>query len=175
MQRRRVGSSSCAAAPSQTGLHSFVQVPLQAPSAARDPDSEADEAETPEQVLMRRTREFNVALRESPHRLQLWLDYAEFQEEVVRWVMAPARASRPRVAVVFCPKEGVGKCAGALPGVEPACMSLHRLVLHQDDHAVLQERLSDEHAAKQRTACLLTSGASCLKWLCICEPGCLLW
>ena len=72
-----------------------MQLLLQAPSTAHDSDSEADDAETPEQVLMRRTREFNVALRESPHRLQLWLDYAEFQEEVVRWVMAAARASRP--------------------------------------------------------------------------------
>ena len=63
-----------------------LEMPLQAPSTAHDSGSESDEAETPEQVLMRRTREFNVALRESPHRLQLWLDYAEFQEEVVRWV-----------------------------------------------------------------------------------------
>ena len=78
---------------------------------------------------MRRTREFNVALRESPHRLQLWLDYAEFQDEVVRWVTAPARALRPNVAATSCCKQGMGKCAEflfcygeeALLGVAQAC------------------------------------------------------
>ena len=72
---------------------------------------------------MRRTREFNVALRESPHRLQLWLDYAEFQEEIVRWVMAAARASSQGVAATSCGRQGLGKCAEAY-------MELHMHVCH---------------------------------------------
>ena len=37
--------------------------------------------ETAEEAVLRRTREFNVALRERPQDLQLWLDFAAFQDE----------------------------------------------------------------------------------------------
>ncbi|KAK9820400.1 hypothetical protein WJX72_009973 [[Myrmecia] bisecta] len=48
-------------------------------------EAEAEEpGETAEQYLMRRTKEFNVATRERPYDLQLWLDFAAFQDEHVR-------------------------------------------------------------------------------------------
>ena len=34
--------------------------------------------------MMRRIKAWNVALRERPHELQLWLDFAAFQDEVSR-------------------------------------------------------------------------------------------
>ena len=34
--------------------------------------------------MMRRVKGWNVALRERPHELQLWLDFAAFQDEVSR-------------------------------------------------------------------------------------------
>ena len=37
-----------------------------------------------EQRFLRRTSEFNIAVRERPHELQLWLDFAKFQDEAVR-------------------------------------------------------------------------------------------
>ena len=37
--------------------------------------------ETAEEAVLRRTRDFNVALRERPQDLQLWLDFAAFQDE----------------------------------------------------------------------------------------------
>lgn len=52
-----------------------------AETAAQDEGIGKDEAsETSEQYLMRRTREFNVATRERPHDLQLWLDFAAYQD-----------------------------------------------------------------------------------------------
>ncbi len=38
--------------------------------------------ETAEQYMMRRVKDWNVAVRERPHELQLWLDFAAFQDEV---------------------------------------------------------------------------------------------
>lgn len=37
-------------------------------------------SETAAEQLMRRTREFNIATRERPEDLQLWLDFAAFQD-----------------------------------------------------------------------------------------------
>jgi len=38
--------------------------------------------ETAEQYMMRRIKNWNVAVRERPHELQLWLDFAAFQDDV---------------------------------------------------------------------------------------------
>lgn len=54
----------------------------QAPSEAGAAAEEQEVAETAEQHMMRRTRDFNVAVRERPHDLQLWLDFAAFQDEL---------------------------------------------------------------------------------------------
>jgi hypothetical protein len=44
-------------------------------------DGQEDEgSETTEQYLMRRTRDLNVATRERPFDLQLWLDFAAYQD-----------------------------------------------------------------------------------------------
>eukprot|EP00884_Botryococcus_braunii_P002438 jgi/Botrbrau1/12195/Bobra.0186s0100.2 len=43
---------------------------------------EVEREETPEEYARRRTVEFNVATRERPHDLQLWLDFATFQDEL---------------------------------------------------------------------------------------------
>jgi hypothetical protein len=42
----------------------------------------ADTGETAQQYMMRRVKDWNVAVRERPHELQLWLDFAAFQDEV---------------------------------------------------------------------------------------------
>ena len=39
--------------------------------------------------MMRRVKSWNVALRERPHELQLWLDFAAFQDEVSRQACRP--------------------------------------------------------------------------------------
>ena len=54
----------------------------QAPSEASAATVEQEVAETAEQHMLRRTRDFNVAVRERPHDLQLWLDFAAFQDEL---------------------------------------------------------------------------------------------
>ena len=41
--------------------------------------------ESHDQFVMRLTRDFNVAVRERSHDLQLWLDYAAFQDELPRY------------------------------------------------------------------------------------------
>jgi hypothetical protein len=57
----------------------------QQPSRARssEPDEAAPEGETEAAYLMRRAREFNVATRERPEDLQMWLDFAAFQDEAL--------------------------------------------------------------------------------------------
>lgn len=49
-----------------------------------DPNRERPEEESEEQRLRRRNAEFNRALREKPWELQVWLDFAEFQDESAR-------------------------------------------------------------------------------------------
>ena len=41
--------------------------------------------ETAEQYMMRRIKNWNVAVRERPHELQLWLDFAAFQDEISKY------------------------------------------------------------------------------------------
>ena len=48
-----------------------------------EPDNAAPEGETEAAYLMRRAREFNVATRERPGDLQMWLDFAAFQDEAL--------------------------------------------------------------------------------------------
>ncbi len=48
-----------------------------------EPDEAAPEGETEAAYLMRRAREFNVATRERPGDLQMWLDFAAFQDEAL--------------------------------------------------------------------------------------------
>ena len=50
---------------------------------------EEETGETAEQSMMRRVKNWNVALRERPHELQLWLDFAAFQDEVGRQACQP--------------------------------------------------------------------------------------
>lgn len=45
---------------------------------------EEEPGESQDQYEMRRTKEFNIAVRERPHDLQLWLDYAAFQDDTSR-------------------------------------------------------------------------------------------
>ncbi|KAL6752962.1 NRDE-2, necessary for RNA interference-domain-containing protein [Haematococcus lacustris] len=51
-----------------------------------------EEGETLDQWVLRRTQEFSVATRAQPHRCQLWLDYAAWQDQAARLVgRRPAR------------------------------------------------------------------------------------
>ena len=60
---------------------------MESQGGGADSDGESQEpGESEEQYTMRRTKEFNVGVREQPHNLQLWLDYANFQDELGRWV-----------------------------------------------------------------------------------------
>ena len=47
-----------------------------------EPAAEENAGETAEQYMMRRIKSWNVAVRERPHELQLWLDFAAFQDEI---------------------------------------------------------------------------------------------
>lgn len=73
----------------------------QAAAAARD-------GETDEELLLRRTREFNLATRERPHDVQLWLEFARFQ------VGGPARAWR------HTGWDGQARAPASLPASVPA-------------------------------------------------------
>jgi hypothetical protein len=55
---------------------------LQGPPAAADEEELA--GETMEQRMLARTRALNEALRARPHELQLWLDFAAWQDELAR-------------------------------------------------------------------------------------------
>lgn len=51
----------------------------------RDGEEEVSPAgESQDEYVMRRTKEFNIAVRERSHDLQLWLDYAAFQDDIPR-------------------------------------------------------------------------------------------
>ncbi len=92
-------------------------------------DGAADGAgESHEMYLLRRTRELNAAVRAAPYQLQLWLDFAAFQDEATQCARCdiapclPGRApSLPRAATC-----GLGRAAppqvGRAPGV---CASTH--------------------------------------------------
>ena len=45
-------------------------------------DEGEDSGETAEQYMMRRIKDWNVAVRKRPHELQLWLDFAAFQDNI---------------------------------------------------------------------------------------------
>jgi hemolysin activation/secretion protein len=62
-----------------------------------EPDNAAPEGETEAAYLMRRAREFNVATRERPEDLQMWLDFATFQDEALAR-LAPCYLSRSMLA-----------------------------------------------------------------------------
>lgn len=81
--------------PQLHGLMVPVTSALQAAhSSARGPSSSAaaaavdwllqEQGETFEENLLRRTREWNVATREHPESEQVWLDFANFQDEAAR-------------------------------------------------------------------------------------------
>ena len=59
---------------------------LQAQTGDADSDTEQEVGESQDQYMMRRTKEFNIAVRTRPYELQLWLDYANFQDELHRSV-----------------------------------------------------------------------------------------
>jgi len=46
-------------------------------------DQATDKEESKEDYVIRKTREYNVSLREQPHNVTLWLEFAEFQEEAI--------------------------------------------------------------------------------------------
>ena len=49
---------------------------------AESATQEENSGETAEQHTMRRIKAWNVAVRVRPHELQLWLDFAAFQDEI---------------------------------------------------------------------------------------------
>jgi len=55
----------------------------------------AGAGESHEMYLLRRTRELNAAVRAAPYQLQLWLDFAAFQDEAAQCARC-ARRARPR-------------------------------------------------------------------------------
>ena len=72
--------------------------------AGADESAEAA-GETAEQAAMARTRGFNVALREAPHDLQLWLDFAAYQDELAscaRSLRLSVRLACAERAVLLC-------------------------------------------------------------------------
>ena len=57
---------------------------MQAQKGGADSDTEQEVGESHDQYMMRRTKEFNIAVRMRPYELQLWLDYADFQDDLHR-------------------------------------------------------------------------------------------
>ncbi|DBB14987.1 hypothetical protein WJX82_009217 [Trebouxia sp. C0006] len=76
--------------PAKLSLPLPVFIPLEQaskqPQHAWASDEEEEEApgESQDEYILRRTKEFNIAVRERSHDLQLWLDYAAFQDETTR-------------------------------------------------------------------------------------------
>ena len=72
-------------------------IPIANPTAQEGMDDQdgppKPAGEHAEQRFLRRTSEFNVAVRERPHELQLWLEFAKFQDEAVR--CRPSQWLRP--------------------------------------------------------------------------------
>lgn len=62
---------------------------VQAQAGGDGDEEEEAPGESQDQYVMRRTKEFNIAVRERPHDLQLWLDYAAFQDDIPRWGTPP--------------------------------------------------------------------------------------
>lgn len=58
------------------------------PGRDDDEDETSPPGESQDDYTMRRTKEFNIAVRERPHDLQLWLDYAAFQDEIPRYQLS---------------------------------------------------------------------------------------
>ena len=58
---------------------------------AETAEAGADAGESLEMYLLRRTRELNAAVRARPYDLQLWLDFAGFQDEAAQCACASSR------------------------------------------------------------------------------------
>ena len=59
---------------------------IQAQSQQDGEEEVSPPGESRDEYVMRRTKEFNIAVRERSHDLQLWLDYAAFQDDIPRLV-----------------------------------------------------------------------------------------
>ncbi|DBA66769.1 TPA: hypothetical protein ACH3X2_001915 [Trebouxia sp. C0005] len=76
--------------PAKLSLPLPVFIPLEPASKqpqhawASDEEEEGAPGESQDEYILRRTKEFNIAVRERSHDLQLWLDYAAFQDETTR-------------------------------------------------------------------------------------------
>jgi hypothetical protein len=104
------------------------------PRQFAEPDDAAPEGETEAAYLMRRAREFNVATRERPGDLQMWLDFAAFQDEALARLVWPGRIAPPPV----CKSQSLYKpYVSALPlatqhlDVLPSVTSCRRLLARQ--------------------------------------------
>lgn len=76
--------------------HSTEQRPGVAAMPAEGPGDEAWVGESADEYVLRMTREFNVAVREKPGDVELWMRYAAFQDE------AAAALGRGWVALCAC-------------------------------------------------------------------------
>lgn len=77
------------------------------------------EGETEAAYLMRRAKEFNVATRERPGDLQLWLDFAAFQDEALaRYAELMQAWPRRRCSFAVCTTTVVAQAQGC--AMQPA-------------------------------------------------------
>lgn len=81
----RAEEAEAEAAPTHPAAPLSAAAELAAEQAAR----RLAEGESNEELLLRRTREFNVATRERPHDVQLWLQFARFQVRARRACLSP--------------------------------------------------------------------------------------
>ena len=81
------------------------------------------QGETEMQYLMRRAKAFNVSTREQPNNVQLWLDFAAFQDATLpRWV------GHTHVRALLTSDRVAHQCAAALKtanaaGSSTGCMA----------------------------------------------------
>lgn len=81
-----------------------VAIPSDEQATRSDQPNEEDGvfSESLEQSVIRRTKEFNVMTREEPHSENLWLQYADFQEEAARAVHDGGEAVRSLPSYLVC-------------------------------------------------------------------------
>ncbi|KAL4447355.1 hypothetical protein ABPG77_007388 [Micractinium sp. CCAP 211/92] len=102
----------------------------QAAAAQRD-------GETSEEMLLRRTKEYNLASRERPYDIQLWLEFARFQDEAAR--LRPTRRGGER-AVAEKKLSILEKALSLHPGSDELLLALLSTAEAVCDDAELERR-----------------------------------
>lgn len=118
------------------GQQAERQLPgARAAAAAR---AESPPEQTREEEILQRTREFNAAIRERPEDLQLWLDFAAFQDEAAAG--GGARRGRERAAAAEKKISILERALTHHPGADALLLALLEAAAAVCDPDELQQR-----------------------------------